>query len=100
MDDRFNTPPRYSFMESMRNLLNTAKATIKAGPQGIASSELYEARLKICENCEHRKAVGVVWQCGVCNCLLHLKAGATHSVCPKFLWPGDEAYKPSDFHPK
>jgi len=100
MDNRFTEPPRYTFMESMKSLLNTAKATIIAGPEGIASPELYEARLKICETCEHRKAVGVIWQCGVCSCLLHLKAGAVHSVCPLFKWPGNEIYKPKDFNPK
>jgi hypothetical protein len=100
MDDRFTTPPRYTFMESMKSLLNTAKATIKAGPAGIASPELYESRLRICESCPKREAVGIIWKCGVCNCLLHLKAGATHSVCPWYKWPGDETYKPKDFNPR
>jgi Family of unknown function (DUF6171) len=97
-DHRFIEPPRMTFMESMRSLLSTARATIQAGPQGIASPQLYESRLKICEVCPKREAVGILWKCGVCNCFLHLKAGTTVSVCPWYKWPGDERFKPRDFH--
>jgi hypothetical protein len=98
-DHRFTEPARMTFMESMRSLLNTARQTIQAGPQGISSPALYESRLRICEACPKRQAVGPIWKCGVCNCLLHLKAGTTVAVCPWFKWPGDEKYKPRDFHP-
>ena len=97
-DHRFTEPSRMTFMESMRSFFSTAKATIQAGPQGIASPQLYESRLKICEVCPKREAVGILWKCGVCNCFLHLKAGTTVSVCPWYKWPGDERFKPRDFH--
>src|SRR5690349_12445887 len=99
-NNRFIEPPRMSFLESMRSLLSTARATIQAGSQGIASSQLYEARLKVCESCQKREAHGILWRCSVCNCLLHLKAGTTASVCPQYLWPGDEKFKPRDFTPR
>jgi hypothetical protein len=98
-DHRFNEPARMGFLESMRSLLSTARATIQAGPQGISSPQLYEARLKICEVCPNREAIGPLWRCAICNCLLHLKAGTAASVCPWFKWPGDERFKPRDFHP-
>ena len=93
-ENRFNEPPRFTFLESMSSLWNTAKATLAAGTNGIASPELYESRLKICEGCDQRIAYGAIWQCGVCHCLLHLKAGASQSVCPLYLWPGNEKFKP------
>lgn len=93
---RFNEPPRMTFIESMRSLLSTVKATIQAGPQGITNPALYEARLRVCEGCPKREAIGPLWRCGVCNCLLHLKAGTSVSVCPLFKWPGDERFKPRE----
>lgn len=90
---RFTEPPRMSFMEGLQSLYSTTIATVRAGTRGIASRELYESRLKVCESCSKRELVGgVVWRCGVCNCLLHLKAGASASVCPWFKWPGDQRF--------
>jgi hypothetical protein len=85
----------------MHSLLNTARETLKAqahGEQAFSSPELYEQRLRICETCPKRIARGPFWVCGVCNCLLHLKAGALHSVCPWYKWPGDERWKPANFN--
>ena len=79
-----------SFMESLKSLYATMKVTVRAGPRGIASPELYESRLKVCETCSKRELVGgIIWKCGICHCSLHLKAGAVASVCPWYKCPGD-----------
>ena len=98
INHRFTEPPRMTFMESMHSLLSAVKATVMGGPQAFSSPALYEARLRICETCPKREAIGPLWRCGVCNCLLHLKAGTAVSVCPWYKWPGDERFKPRDFH--
>jgi hypothetical protein len=101
IDHRFNAPQRYTFLQSMQSLFHTAQETLKAQLKGeaiLSSPELYEARLKVCETCPKRVAVGIIWKCGVCNCLLHLKAGTLHAVCPYFKWPGDEKWKPANFN--
>jgi hypothetical protein len=85
----------------MQSLFHTAQETLKAQLKGeatLSSPELYEARLKVCETCPKRVAVGIIWKCEVCNCLLHLKAGTLHAVCPWYRWPGDERWKPANFN--
>jgi Family of unknown function (DUF6171) len=101
IEHRFNAPQRYTFIQSMNSLFNTAKETLTAQLRGEAvfsTPELYEARLRVCETCPKRIAVGVIWKCGVCNCFLHLKAGTLHAVCPWYRWPGDERWKPANFN--
>jgi hypothetical protein len=96
-DNRFSEPPRYTFLQSMGSLFNTAKATILAGPQGLASEELYQERLAVCQRCDRREAIGPIWKCGICNCLLHLKAAAAPSVCPDYQWKDSEKWMPKGF---
>ena len=44
-------------------------------------------RLKICSACPHViKLTPDLWQCGVCTCLLQVKAGLATEKCPKKLW--------------
>lgn len=72
---------KFTFLDQAKSLWETATKTIRTG-QVLASKELYDQRLSICDKCEFRKD----WICSVCGCQLHLKASMQHSACPKGFW--------------
>lgn len=51
-------------------------------------SSFYKKRMDICRGCEHFKSVwkDKVSVCGVCGCLMELKANIAFADCPEGHW--------------
>ena len=64
-----------------QSALDTASKLVKDPTP--ASSELKEARLAVCGECEHLTG-GI---CGLCGCIVNLKAGFRSMECPDDRWP-------------
>lgn len=65
----------YSFAHALAKYVASGFTNVK--------TEEYEARLKICETCEHNKG-GV---CELCGCNLSIKAQWATEECPMGKWP-------------
>lgn len=69
-------------------VLNVAEAVVKHAADGMAlvDEKTLCHRLAICETCEEQNGSG---NCGVCGCIISLKATWRSESCPLLKWPGD-----------
>jgi len=65
-----------------------AKAVVRHAADAGAKTEadILGIRLEICGKCPEQKEDG---SCGVCGCLVSLKASWRSEACPLLKWPGD-----------
>ena len=74
--DLNSQPHGISFMQALRE--------IATGHPDLVDEDRYLTRLKVCNDCPKRiRSVNV---CGVCKCIIPLKARFTRSACPEHRW--------------
>ena len=71
-------------MNIVKLTLNFAKAAakyIKKGMPNVTPTE-YKERLKACQRCEHRQEGTHTNSCGLCGCIIEIKAQWATNTCP------------------
>jgi len=82
-----NIKPKVSFKCKLKNLSESIKNIISDsinGKETIASVELIEKRIKVCNKCPYLSSNRAY--CTECGCIISLKTKFKSSKCPKKYW--------------
>ena len=72
-----------SFLDKVKNVIKETSTYLANGARNVPIEE-YKRRADICNTCVH--FVHSKSTCGVCGCLMHIKAKWQTSDCPKNKW--------------
>lgn len=71
-----------SFLDKIKQRTEQVRETLL---QQMATPELKQERIDICNSCEH--LIKVTSQCSKCGCFVHAKASLFVTKCPLNKWP-------------
>ena len=72
-----------SLIQKAKNLVKETAKHLANGAQNVTKKE-YLSRMDICNSCVH--FIHKDNTCGICGCLMHIKAKWQTSQCPKDKW--------------
>lgn len=81
-DERYTKKWTVTTVDKITNLTSAITNFVKNGLK-IATKEVFEARLKICNDCQYKTKD---WRCSQCGCYLSVKARAESEKCPVGKW--------------
>jgi gamma-glutamyl:cysteine ligase YbdK (ATP-grasp superfamily) len=72
-----------SFLDKVKSVIKETTTHLANGAQNVSKEE-YIGRVDVCNTCVH--FIHKDYTCGVCGCLMHIKAKWKTSKCPKDKW--------------